>query len=231
MKVTEHLIREHLPLVRKMARGLAARLPSSVDVEDLVAAGMMGLSQAIERFDPRKADNFVSFARFRIRGAMMDELRAEDWVPKKVRHQVNRLEQLLFRKDREGARKELGLTQKKFKELENHASTLRGMNQDTAVFVDEERTSILENLPDTPEHDPFAEVCRHDLEAAMNQALSQLSEKEAAVLRLSYFEELNLKEIGARLEISESRVCQLRTRALDHVKDILRQSNPLDLAA
>ncbi|NUM89179.1 MAG: FliA/WhiG family RNA polymerase sigma factor [Bdellovibrionales bacterium] len=228
MKVTESLIREHIPLVRRMARALAARLPHSVDVEDLVAAGLMGLSQAIERFDPRKANSFVSFARFRIRGAMMDELRAEDWVPKKVRHQVNRLEQLLFRKDREGARKELGLTQKKFQELESHASTLRAMGQDTTVVLEDERTSVIENLPDTHD-DPFAEVCRHSLEAAVREALRQLPEKEAAVLRLSYFEELNLKEIGQRLGISESRVCQLRGRALAHVKETL--AHPLDLAA
>lgn len=222
------LIRAHLPLVTSIARRLKSRLPANIEESDLIAAGLIGLLQALERYRP-EAENreFIPFARFRIHGAMLDELRAEDWAPKGIRQKANRLNRIRARTGSdELARKELGLSEEAFAELARHTETLNQMNLATYQNSQREETTStnvdpLENIPDTADHDPFHEACRHSEHDHIESALRELPGKEADIVRLYYFEEKNMKEIGAELHISESRVCQLRDRALKHLKKAL----------
>ena len=218
-------IKHHLSLVETIARRLKGRLPASVDEKDLVAAGLIGLLQALERYEGNSPKEFVGYARFRIHGAMLDELRAEDWAPKGIRQKANRLNRLRARTGcDEKAREELGLSQTAFQELVRHTETLQQVGLAASHFATSEETSNLnplENIPDESGHDPFAEACRQSEHQHIECALRHIPDKEADIVRLYYLEEKSMKEIGAKLHISESRVCQLRDRALKHLKKFL----------
>ncbi len=217
-------IKRHFALVETIARRLKGRLPASVDQNDLVAAGLIGLLQALERYEGQDKE-FPGYARFRIHGAMLDELRAEDWAPKGIRQKANRLNRLRARTGcDEKARVELGLSQTAFQELVRHTETLQQVGFATSHFTSSEETTNvnpLENIPDESGHDPYAEACRHNEHQNIECALRHIPDKEADIVRLYYLEEKSMKEIGEKLHISESRVCQLRDRALKHMKKFL----------
>jgi RNA polymerase sigma factor for flagellar operon FliA len=221
---------EYYSLVKIVAKKMAARLPASVDFDDLVSAGLIGLMQAIERFKPEKGYKFKTYAEFRIRGAMIDELRSQDWCPKGMRQKAKQFERVCEKirekKGRNGTDKELAsalhLSKPKYDQLVRDVHTLEQMNLAGYIRVggDEDRTqTTIELVADNHEGvDPFEEASRHDTRALIEKALTHLPETERQVMSLYYFEELNLKEIGKRLSLSESRVCQLHSKALSQLK-------------
>lgn len=224
---------EYYSLVKIVAKKMAARLPASVDFDDLVSAGLIGLMQSVERFDASKGFKFKTYAEFRIRGAMIDELRTQDWCPKGMRQKAKQFERicekLRLKKGRKATDKELAqalhLSKPKYEQLVRDCNTLEQMNLASYVRAggNEDRTqTTIELVPDT--HDginPFEEASRHDTRELIEKALRHLPETERTVLSLYYFEEMNLKEIGKRLNLSESRVCQLHSKAIAQLKQSL----------
>jgi len=231
----ESLMLEYQSLVKIIAKKMSTRLPASVDFDDLVSAGLIGLMQALERYKPEKGFKFKTYAEFRIRGAMIDELRSQDWCPKGMRQKAKQFErmceELRQKKGRQATDKEMAqalkLNKTKYEQLVRDVSTLEQMNLASYVRAPqmEERTqTTIELVADTNESvDPFAEASRHNVRERLEHAMRHLPEPERTVLSLYYFEEMNLKEIGHRLRLSESRVCQLHSKAIAQLKQSLAE--------
>ncbi len=223
-KSAEELVLEHLPLIKYIAARFSGRLPPSISQEDLVMAGIIGLLEAAKRYDPSRKIQFKTFAEFRIRGAMLDELRNIDMVPRSVREKASQLgkkmlelEQRLGRppSDEEVA-KELGL------ELDDYYKLLDKVKGITFVDIDVIKRKVedlqeddfVELLSDSGEGDPFEKLGMKELGEALAQAISELPEKERLVITLYYYENLTMKEIGKVLGYTESRISQLHSKAL-----------------
>jgi len=231
------LMLEYFSLVKIVAKKMATRLPASVDYDDLVSAGLIGLMQALERFKPEKGFKFKTYAEFRIRGAMIDELRTQDWCPKGMRQKAKQFERicekLRQKKGRRATDKELcqalHISKSKYEQLVRDVNTLEQMNLASYIRVgaDEDRTqTTIELVPDSGEGaNPFEEANRHNVRDKIEKAMRQLPETERVVLALYYFDDMNLKEIGKRLNLSESRVCQLHSKAISALKQSLARDN------
>ncbi len=232
-KSAEELIWEHLPLIKYLAARYAGRLPPSLDQDDLVVAGIIGLLEAARRFDPSRNIQFKTFAEFRIRGAMLDELRNVDWVPRSVREKAARLEKVMLElenrlgrppEDEEIAR-ELGM------DLEEYYRLLEKVRGITFVDIealkrkveDLQETDLVELLSDSGENDPFEKLGLKELGEALAQAIAELPEKEKLVITLYYYENLTMKEIGRVLGYTESRISQLHSKALLRLRAKLKE--------
>ncbi|UCX05305.1 RNA polymerase sigma factor FliA [Shewanella sp. HL-SH8] len=219
------VVEQYAPLVKRIAHHMLARLPASVQLDDLLQSGMIGLLEASSKFDDTKGAKFETFAGIRIRGAMIDEIRRGDWVPRSV-HRNNRrvaqvideLEQGLGRdaRDTEIAEK-LDMSLNEYHHILNDVSVGKiigiedlGISQDVLVTDD--------GIPD----DNFEALAETQFKSALVEAIKTLPERDALVLSLYYDEALNLKEIGAILEVSESRVSQILSQAMLRLKGKLK---------
>ena len=219
----DQLIEAHLPLVKYLACRVAAKLPSHVSVEDLVSAGVIGLIDAAEKFDGGREVQFKTYAEIRIRGAMLDSLRRSDWAPRRLRRSERAIEEaygvLAGRLKRAATDEEvaahLGIPLADFHQL---LSELEGVGVGGFVSLsstsDGEAQDLLQYLPCAPEADPGYAFERREAEARLAAAIDQLPLKERRVIALYYHEELTMKEIGQVLGITESRVCQLHSKAV-----------------
>jgi RNA polymerase sigma factor for flagellar operon FliA len=209
----DDLVARHAELVKRIAYHLAGRLPASVEVADLIQAGMLGLLEAASSYSAGKGASFETFAGIRIRGAMLDALRRLDWAPRSV-----------HRKAREAAAamREVELeTGREARDTEVAARMGVSLDEYHRVVQDAANCQIA-SLDDTegevevPDHasDPFREVQGGEFREALAAAIAELPERERLVMSMYYDDELNLKEIGAVLSVTESRVCQLHGQAL-----------------
>jgi RNA polymerase sigma factor for flagellar operon FliA len=225
----QQLLIENLPEVRYIARRIHDRLPSHVPFDDLVHAGILGLIDAVDKFDPRKNVQLKSYARFRIRGAILDSLRQMDWSPRHLRRQARQIEQV----NRELA-SELGRTPSEpeiaarlgveLSEFQRLLGELRGLDLGS-LQGQSENSLIEENIfiaATRLDDDPFHLTLRTEMRAILAQAIDELDEKERQVLSLYYLEELTMKEVGAILNIGESRVSQIHTAALIRLRSRLQ---------
>jgi RNA polymerase sigma factor for flagellar operon FliA len=218
----ERLLLEHLPQVRYIARRIHDRLPAQVPLEDLIHAGVVGLIDAVEKFNPAKNVQLKSYAKFRIRGAILDSLREMDWSPRHLRRQARRIEEahrdLKLRLGRTGTEPELaaelGMRLEDFQHL---LGDLRGLDlgslqaESTDSKSDED---IVSYKPGGVEEDPFFMCLRGEMKSLVSTALDDLDEKERQVVTLYYLEELTMKEVGVVLGVGESRVSQIHSVAL-----------------
>lgn len=212
------LIEKHAPLVKRIAYHLLARLPASVQVDDLIQSGMIGLIEAAKNFDNTKGASFETFAGIRIRGSMLDEIRRGDWTPRSVHRNsrliaetIAELEATLGRdvKDVEVAEK-LDITLDEYHHMLSDASNGRIMGmEDLGISED-----VLVTANDKQDDQLFEEQASDAFQHALVKNISSLPEREAIVLSLYYNDELNLKEIGEVLSVSESRVSQIHSQAL-----------------
>jgi RNA polymerase sigma factor for flagellar operon FliA len=219
----DDLLQEYAPLVRRVAYKIAARLPHSVEVDDLISTGVLGLMDAIKKFDPIRSNNFRSYAEIRIRGAILDELRNLDWVPRSVRQRANEIEETYIRLERETGRSatedevamELGLSLADFHALVDRVKPLTVVSfEDLNAGGPGEQRDVLACIRDEGQPDPHAQLLLEQLRGGLEGALDSLPEKQRLVLSLYYFEDLNLKEIGRILGVTESRICQLHSMAV-----------------
>lgn len=222
--IRDYFVRQYAPLVKYVAGKVAVGMPGSVEFDDLVGYGVFGLFDAIEKFDPSKHVKFKTYAVTRIRGAIFDELRSNDWVPRSIRQKarevedaVRRLEATLGRAatDAELAR-EMNLSLKEFQQLllKISSTTVMSLNDLWHSSDDNDRISIVESVESPASMNPDVIVEKNEIKRVMLEALRELPEKEQRVLVLYYYEELTLREIGEVLEVTESRVSQLHTKAI-----------------
>lgn len=217
------LLEEHLPLVRRQALNLQVRLPASVELDDLIQAGMIGLLDAVNRYDAGQGASFVTFASQRIRGAMLDELRSRDWVPRSVRRNARMLDEAIRRLEQQLGRppEEREIAAALEVSLEEFRHLLMDANGSQLVALDELPEEESDNLSAAAHATPLAELLEGRRRADLVKAIDRLPEREKLLLGLYYQEDLNLKEIGAVLGVSESRVCQLHSQAVVRLRAAL----------
>ncbi|MEH6383078.1 MAG: RNA polymerase sigma factor FliA [Colwellia sp.] len=216
------IIAQHTVLVKRIAYHLLARLPASVQVDDLIQSGMIGLLEASNNFDHSKGANFETFAGIRIRGAMLDEIRRGDWTPRSV-HKNSRMVSEAIKKleadlgrdvtDIEVAEK-LDISLNDYHHILSEVSTGKIIGiEDLGVGEDS-----LSNMEDVNNNDPYDNFEKIVFKKSLSACISTLPEREALVLSLYYDEELNLREIGQVLDVSESRVSQIHSQAMHRLK-------------
>ncbi len=219
----DDLLQEYAPLVRRVAYKIAARLPHSVEIDDLISSGVLGLIDAVEKFDPAKSNNFRSYAEIRIRGAILDELRHLDWVPRSVRKRATEIEETFARLEREtdgpvteeDVAQELGLTLEAFHSLVDRVKPMTVVSfEDLNVGGSSEPRNVLSCLRDDNAPDPHVLMMLARLRDGLEEALDELPERQRLVLSLYYFDDLNLKEIGRILGVTESRISQIHSLAV-----------------
>src|SRR5215813_5923054 len=218
----ENLLLEQLPQVRYIARRIHERLPRHVPFEDLVHAGVVGLIDALHKFDRNKHVQFGSYAKFRIRGAILDSLREMDWSPRDLRRKARRLEEAHNKLRSELGRNpsepelaaELGMDLRGLQLLLGEIDSLEVGSLRVASPRDGKEEDLCEYLPDQPEETPLVMCLRSEMKGLLTKAIADLPEKEQQVLALYYYEELTMKEVGSVLGVGESRVSQIHSMAL-----------------
>ena len=227
----EALIQEYAPLIKYIAQRLACRLPASVCLDDLISAGVIGLMDAIAKYDPTRATTFKTYAEWRIRGAMLDDLRELDWVPRTVRqkeHALTRAYAEVERREGRPAEDEevaavLGLD---LDELDDWLTQVRGvsvLSLDTPLEPDPDGNPItcLDMLLVDDALSPLQIAETEDLKRHLAEAIDQLPWREKVIISLYYYEELTMQEIGKVLELTLSRISQLHTKAILHLRAAL----------
>jgi len=225
-----HLLEQHLPLVRRIALQMMARLPASVELDDLIQAGMIGLMDASGRYQDNKGAQFETFASQRIRGAMLDELRASDWGSRGLRKSARGVEQAIQALEhRLGRPPSEGEIARELKmDLEDYQALLQEIQGCQLLYVEDFARGDAENSfidqhataagGERRSDDPLAQLMESGLRQQVVEAISGLPERDQLLLNLYYEEELNLREIGAVLEVSQSRVCQLHSQAISRLR-------------
>jgi RNA polymerase sigma factor for flagellar operon FliA len=218
----DRLMLHYAPLVKYVAGRVGTGLPAHVDVADLVQSGIFGLADAIEKFEPERGLKFETYAMQRIRGAILDELRSQDWVPRSVRGRARDVERALERLGNQLQRTptdgeiaaELQISVAELRELYAQFMLTSVVALDELMVAGRGDASLAETLPDTGADDPVASIVDQDNRRQLADAIAQLGERDRIVVTLYYFENLTLAEIGKVLGVTESRVCQLHTRAV-----------------
>ncbi len=225
----DQLVMEQLPQVKFIARRIHERLPKHVALEDLVHAGIVGLLDAVGKFDAEKQVQFPSYAKFRIRGAILDSLREMDWGPRELRRKARRIEEahrkLSLQLNRAPSENEmaaeLGMALAEFQHLLSEIDALEIGSLRVESPWDGKEEDLCDYLPNAPEDTPFFRCLRSEMKDLLAKVIAELPEKEQQVLALYYFEELTMKEVGAVLGIGESRVSQIHSLAVVRLRSRL----------
>ena len=230
LKIREELVLKYIPLVKYVVGKMIVNLPKNVEYDDLVEYGIIGLLDAVEKFDLNKEITFKTYAVTRVRGSIYDELRAQDWVPRSVRKLVKEIErayvelEIKFKRmpSEEEVANFLDIPVKKMEEIYAKVDAGNVSSLDDTVYDGNDSTTTLANtVEDKKVENPQVELEKNELRAALIERLEELNEKERMVITLYYYEKLTLKEIGQVLEISESRVSQIHSKAIFKLKSKL----------
>ena len=214
----QQLVERHAPLVKRIAYHLLARLPASVQVDDLIQSGMIGLIEAAKNFDATKGASFETFAGIRIRGSMLDEIRRGDWTPRSVHRNARLIAETIAELEAEFGRdvKDVEVAEKLDISLDEYHHMLSDVSGGRIIGFEDLGVSedVLVTADDTQHDILFDSQASDAFQQALVKNISSLPEREAIVLSLYYNDELNLKEIGEVLNVSESRVSQIHSQAL-----------------
>lgn len=227
----ERILLEQLPQVRFIARRIHERLPKHVPFEDLVHAGVLGLMDALNKFDRAKHVQFASYAKFRIRGAILDSLRELDWSPRELRRKARQIDEVYSRLSTELGHtpseselaEALGMELRQLQQLVGELDGLEVGSLRVESPRDGKEEDLCEYLPNAPEDTPFFLCLRSEMKGLLTQVVAELPEKERQVLALYYYEELTMKEVGAVMGIGESRVSQIHTMAVIRLRARLQE--------
>ncbi len=227
----ERILLEQLPQVRYLARRIHERLPRHVPLEDLVHAGVIGLIDAFNKFDHSKQVQFGSYAKFRIRGAILDSLREMDWGPRELRRKARKVDEAHRKLSLELSRaptenemaNQLGMTLGEFQRLLGELDSLEVGSLRVESPWDGKEEDLCEYIPSAPEDTPFFQCLRSEMKILLTRLIGELPEKEQQVLALYYFEELTMKEVGAVLGIGESRVSQIHSLAVIRLRSRMQE--------
>ncbi|WP_228046349.1 RNA polymerase sigma factor WhiG [Saccharopolyspora montiporae] len=230
-ELRDRLVLHYAPLVKYVAGRVGTGLPSHVEVSDLIQSGIFGLVDAIEKFEPERGLKFETYAMQRIRGAILDDLRAQDWVPRSVRSRARDVERALERLEAKLQRTatdveladELELSVEDLRELFAQLQMTSVVALDDLIGAGSSQASLAETLADDSAEDPVTALVDRDSRRQLAEAVERLSERDRVVVTLYYFENLTLAEIGRVLGVTESRVCQLHTRAVLRLRSKLTE--------
>ena len=228
----DEIVLKYAPMVKYIAGRISVKLPQSVDVEDLIQVGILGLIDAVSKFDPQRGIKFQTYADFRVRGAILDELRSVDWVPRAVRHVATQIQELYSKLEGElgypaddadvAVRMGISLT-----EFYQHLDAVRGISilsfdDLRPSLLDDEAWDVLDVMADPNVVDPVETIGLQELRHAISCAIHDLPDKERLVITLYYFEELTMSEIGEVLGLTESRISQLHSKAALRMRGRIR---------
>ncbi len=218
----QQLVERHAPLVKRIAYHLLARLPASVLVDDLIQSGMIGLIEAAKNFDGSKGASFETFAGIRIRGAMLDEMRRGDWTPRSVHRNARLIAETIAELESQHGRdiKDIEVAEKLDISLDEYHHMLSDISSGRIIGIEDLGISedVLVTSGDTEGDHLYESQANESFHQDLVKTISNLPEREALVLSLYYNDELNLKEIGAVLNVSESRISQIHSQALVRLK-------------
>lgn len=228
----EELIRQFMPLVKRVVHRLAGRLPPEVDIKEMLNSGIIGLVDALEKYDPKHETSFATYAQFRIRGSILDSFRTQDWVPRSLRHKAHKLENAYMRLEQKLGRpaedeevaEELGI---ELEELQKMLSDVGGalmLSLEELGYGHGEERLMTNDTMGGMSQDPLEDVLESERIQIVARALDRIPEKERLVITLYFYEELNLKEIGDIIGVTESRASQIRSRALLRLRSYLKRA-------
>ena len=215
------IVVEYLPLIRFVAKKISMRLPANIELEDLISSGVIGLMDAVDKYDSNRDNKFKTYAEFRIRGAILDELRSQDWVPRSIRDKAKLLEKANLELESELGRlpKEEEVAQKLNISMEDYFVLLNQVRTVNLVSIDEtqkfsvtDKKQLFEVLQKG--NTPFKNMSLKSLKKIVHKSIEELPERQRILLSLYYYEGFNLKKIGAILDVTESRVSQLHAKAV-----------------
>lgn len=230
-KIRDKFVKQYAPLVKYVAGKVAIGMPHNVEFDDLVGFGVFGLFDAIEKFDPDKHVKFKTYAVTRIRGAIFDELRSIDWVPRSVRQKSREIEDTIHRLEASFGRsvsdeeiaKEMNMSMDEFQKTMMKVSGTSILSLNDVWYNDDEndKVTIVDSIESPNSLNPDTIVEKEEIKRVIIEAINELPEKEKKVLVLYYYEDLTLKEIGQVLEVTESRISQLHTKAIMRLRSKL----------
>lgn len=232
-ELRQQLLNKYIPLVRNVASRMAMGFPRSVELSDLVNTGMIGLIEAFRNFDPARKVKFETYAVPRIRGAILDELRALDWVPRSTRAKSREIDRALTALENDLGRspkknelaKYMKISERELNLALDDVSGTQILSLDEIIYREDDNRQVprIETIIDKTTHSILGEIEKGELRSFLVVAMDKLTEQERLVIALYYYEELTLKEIGAVMHISESRVSQIHTRAVVKLRGMVRE--------
>jgi RNA polymerase sigma factor for flagellar operon FliA len=228
----EEVIVKYSPMIKYVANRIAMRLPPHIEVDDLISVGVLGLMDAISKYDSTRGAKFKTYAEFRVRGAILDELRSMDWVPRSIRQKASQVDKVVValqsklrrQPEDEEVAKEMGLSLDQFHNTLNETKSIPIFSLEDLGIEKEsgEQQSLLDCLAGKADADPQTQIRLIELKEIIAKAIDALPEKERLMVSLYYYEELTMKEIGAVLDITESRVSQIHSKAVYRLRTKLK---------
>ncbi|MCB1936703.1 MAG: RNA polymerase sigma factor FliA [Nitrosomonas sp.] len=228
IKEKEGFVDEFAPLVKRIAYHMMAKLPASVQVDDLIQAGMIGLLDAISRYEGSYGRQFESYAAQRIRGSILDELREADWLPRSIRKKMRQIEVAVAKLEQQNgcAPSEQELASELDISLDEYHSTLQSARGAQLIYYEDfqqdDEEPFLDRLMVDDDSNPLNTLVDESLRKSLIEAIDNLPPREKLVMGMHYEQEMNLREIGEVLGVSESRVCQLHTQAIARLRGRMR---------
>lgn len=229
--VREGIVKKYIPLVKYIASRIIVGKTKYIDYDDLVGYGMLGLMDAMQKFDPSKGIKFSSYASIRIRGSMIDELRRISPISKSAIDKLNRYNEAVERLQMKNFKepkleeiaKELNISLKEVSNIESYINYISIASLEDFIFSDEEDMPLMATVVDRNSPSPEKSIEEKELIEYLEKAINNLKERDKIILSLYYYERFTLKEIGKVLDVSESRVCQLHSRAIIHLRNELKR--------
>jgi len=231
----EQTIKQYLPHVKRIVQRIAVHLPQSVEIDDLLNVGVIGLIQAIERYDPARDNKFMTFASFRIRGAVLSELRSRDYISRTNRRKVRELEKTYLKLEQKKGGdvedqeiiKEMGINIEQFHKIKQMSNVAIISLEEMGYSSDKKKDSLSEMFIKNQDEDALNMTGIKEVKSAIAKTIEELPEKEKMVISLYYMDELTMKETGKVLGITESRVSQLHSKAITRLRAKLRRKKLL----
>lgn len=235
-RARDELIVHYAPLVKYVAARVAIGLPNNVDQEDLASSGILGLMEAVNKFEPDRGFKFESYAAARIRGAIIDDLRSLDWVPRSVRSQARKVEEALSKLQEKLGRtptdeevaEEMGVTVRKLRSIYSKVSTIMFVSLDRLLSVGDKGDSgmsLVDTLVDTKAEDPAAAVEEREMKQFLVKAIAGLPERERTAITLYYYEGLSLAEISQVVGVSQARISQMNAKSVMTFRTLLNKGS------